>query len=123
MRFLRIDKFALMLYIKSMKIFILKKSISDLKNPIERVEYETEANTVEWFICEMVEKNYARRPVKDALAECKRLALDEFRDGGYYIVNQTKNHKYKDAAEPVGFAEGDEVVLIKLKYVRGMLWL
>ncbi len=112
-----------MLYIKSMKIFILKKSISDLKNPIERVEYETVANTVERFICEMVEKNYARRPVKDALAECKRLALDEFRDGGYYIVNQTKNHKYKDAAEPVGFAEGDEVVLIKLKYVRGMLWL
>ncbi len=120
---MRIDKFALMLYIKSMKIFILKKSISDLKNPIERVEYETEANTVERFICEMVEKNYARRPVKDALAECKRLALDEFRDGGYYIVNQTKNHKYKDAAEPVGFAEGDEVVLIKLKYVRDMLWL
>ena len=71
----------------------------------------------------MVEKIYARRPVKDALAECKRLALDEFRDGGYYIVNQTKNHKYKDAAEPVGFAEGDEVVLIKLKYVRDMLWL
>lgn len=106
-----------------MKIYILKKSLSDLKNPIERIEYETEARTVEQFICEMVEKNYKRRPVKYTLSECKRLASDEFCDGGYYIVNQTKNHRYKDVAETVGFSAGNEVVLIKLKYVRGMLWL
>lgn len=106
-----------------MKILLLKKSITDLKHPIERVEHETEADTVERFICEMVEKNYKRRPVADALSECKQLALDEFRDSGFYIVNQTKNRRYTDLTEPVDFSQDDEVVLIKLKHVRGMLWL
>ena len=105
-----------------MRIYILKKSITDLKNPITRVEYETTSDTVSLFISEMAAKNYKLRPVKDSLESCIRVALDEFRDGGYYIVNQTKNHKYELLDEPTSFSENDEVVLIKLKYVRGMIW-
>lgn len=105
-----------------MKIFILKKSLSDLKNPIARSEYQTSAATVGEFICEMVEKNYAKRPVKDSLAACKALARDEFSDGSFYVVNKTKDVKYESLSDETAFAEGDEVVLIKLKYVRGLIW-
>lgn len=45
-----------------MNIFILRKSITDLKNPIFKSEYVTHAETVGGFIREMVEKNYAVKP-------------------------------------------------------------
>ncbi len=105
-----------------MDIFILKKSISDIKNPITKCEYQTHAETVGEFICEMVQKNYAARPVDLSLDECKRTALDEFCDGGFYMINQTKNIKYSDVEQETEMSDGDEIVLIKLKYVRGIIW-
>lgn len=105
-----------------MKIFILKKSIADLKNPVVRVEYETDAITIRDFICEMTTKNYGKKRVKDTLAECCTVAQEEFVDGGYYIVNITRDFKYLSLDDKCEFAYGDEVVLIKLKYVRGIVW-
>lgn len=105
-----------------MDIFILRKSISDLKNPIIRHAYVTHARTVGEFICEMVQKNYAARPVNMSLDECERTALDEFGDGSYYMINQTKNIKYSDVGQETEMSDGDEIVLIKLKYVRGIIW-
>ncbi|MCX4312814.1 MAG: hypothetical protein OSJ83_02975 [Clostridia bacterium] len=105
-----------------MKIFILKKSISDLKKPIVRNEYDTEAMTVGDFIAEMVKKNYAARPAKFSLDDCISTATSEFEDGSYYIVNTTKNVKYALLEQAADFSDGDEIVLIKLKYVRGIIW-
>ena len=76
-----------------MNIYILRKSLSDLKNPVVKIEYETNAFTVKDFICEMVKKNY-NKSIKDSLDSCIDLALSEFIDGSYYIVNNTKNIKY-----------------------------
>ena len=105
-----------------MKIYICRKSISDLKNPIIKQDYETACVTVGDFIQEMVEKNYRQKPVKDTLSDCQALALSEFADGSYYIVNQTQNKKYQSVDEAMQLSENDEIVLIKLKYVRGMIW-
>lgn len=105
-----------------MKIFILKKSLSDLKNPVAVTEYETRAATVREFVSEMVTKNYDKKRVKDSLEECIRVAQDEFTDGGYYIINKTQDVKYLSLDDNCNFADGDEVVLIKLKYVRGIVW-
>lgn len=105
-----------------MRIYILKKSITDLKNPIVKIEYETHAETVEEFIREMVAKNYSEKRVKDTLDECCRFALDEFCDGSYYLVNKTRDVKYSELSESCSFESGDEVVLIKLKYLRGVIW-
>ena len=105
-----------------MDIFILRKSITDLKNPIVKTEYVTNAKTVGEFICEMVQKNYAARPVSMPLDECKRIALDEFGDGSYYIINRTKDIKYSDVDQITEMTDGDEIILIKLKYVRGLIW-
>lgn len=105
-----------------MKIFILKKSITDLKTSVVRVEYETNANTIREFICEMTTKNYNKKRVKDTLADCCAVAQEEFTDGGYYIINKTHDVKYLSLDDDCNFACGDEVVLIKLKYVRGIVW-
>lgn len=105
-----------------MKIFILKKSISDLKNPVIRSEYTTFAQTVGEFIGEMVQKNYAIKPVDMPLDECITLALDEFTDGSYYIINVSRDTKYTSVDAPLDVRDGDEIMLIKLKYVRGVIW-
>lgn len=104
-----------------MKIYILKKSLSDLKNPIIKNEYETNAITVEEFISEMVTKNYNNK-VKDKIENCINLALTEFSDGSYYIVNQTKGIKYQSLKDNMKLDDNDEIILIKLKYVRGIVW-
>ncbi|MBD5132091.1 MAG: hypothetical protein HDT28_05835 [Clostridiales bacterium] len=105
-----------------MKIYLLRKSITDLKNPIVRTEYETSASTVREFVTEMVNKNYAARRVKDSLADCIAVALTEFEDGGYYVVNTTRDIKYSALDQDLEMHENDEVVLIKLKYLRGIIW-
>ncbi len=105
-----------------MKIFILRKSLADLKNPVVRNAYETDAQTVQEFICEMAEKNYRKKPTRDSLEESKAWALSEFSDGSYYIVNRTRDCKYERPDEETAFCEGDEIVLIKLKYLRGIIW-
>lgn len=107
-----------------MKIYILKKSLSDLKNPIVKSEYVTDAYTVRDFICEMTEKNYLslERGIGMSLDECKRFACDEFEDGSYYIVNTTKDIKYAALDRALDATDGDELVLIKLKYLRGIIW-
>ncbi len=105
-----------------MKIYILRKSLSSLKTPVERKEYDTQALTVREFISEMVERNYKARPIDCALEECIRLARDDFMDGCCYIVNATHNIKYADLDEKLCLCAEDEIMLVKLKYVRGIIW-
>ena len=105
-----------------MKIYILRKSLSSLKTPVKRKEYDTQALTVREFISEMVELNYNVRPIDCTLEECVRLARDDFSDGCCYIVNATQNIKYADLDEELNLCEEDEVMLVKLKYVRGIIW-
>ena len=105
-----------------MKIYILRKSISSLKTPIERKEYDTNATTVGEFISEMVEKNYSIRPIEDKLEDCVQAALYDFSDGCIYIVNSTQNIRYANLDEKLNLSEGDEIMLVKLKYVRGIIW-
>ena len=58
-----------------MKIYICRKSISDLKNPIIKQEYETACVSVGDFIKEMVEKNYRQKPVKELAKQLMRSHL------------------------------------------------
>lgn len=104
-----------------MKIYISRKSF-DIKAPIDRREYETAAVSVREFIAEMVEKNYRIKPVKDTLESCIVVAQTEFSDGAIYIVNTTADKRYNSLDEEMNLREGDEVMLIKLKYVRGIIW-
>lgn len=105
-----------------MKIYILRKSLSDIKTPVVRKEYETQANTVYEFISEMVTRNYNVRPVKETLSDCVQTASDDFSDGCIYIVNATQNIKYADLNEQLKINDGDEIMIVKLKYVRGIIW-
>ena len=105
-----------------MKIYVLRKSISDLKNPIERREYDTNADTVRELITEMVSRNYCARPIKSPLDGCIEDDLYDFSDGCIYIVNVTQDIKYSSLDDKLNLREGDEVMLIKLKYVRGIIW-
>lgn len=105
-----------------MKIYILRKSLSDIKTPIVRREYETEASTVREFIGEMVSRNYKARPINDTLENCVSAALYDFSDGCIYVVDTTQNVKYADLDENMNLRDGDEIMLIKLKYVRGIIW-
>ncbi|MDE6473553.1 MAG: hypothetical protein K2L70_00435 [Clostridia bacterium] len=105
-----------------MKIYILRKSLSSLKTPIEIKEYHTHALTVREFISEMVERNYSARPIDCSLEECVGLACDDFMDGCCYIIDATQNKRYADLDEELNFCEEDEVMLVKLKYVRGIIW-
>lgn len=105
-----------------MKIYVCRKSLSDIKNLVVKIEYNTDASTVVEFINEMVAKNYARKPVKDSLQECQTLACFEFENSGFYIVNITKNIRYSALSDNLNLSENDEIVLIKLKYLRGIIW-
>ena len=69
----------------------------------------------------MVKKNY-NKSIKDSLDSCIDLALSEFIDGSYYIVNNTKNIKYLSLDDSLNLSLNDEIVLIKLKYIRGFVW-
>lgn len=105
-----------------MKIFILQKSITDLKNPIIKKEYETSALTIRDLITEMVTKNY-KNYKKGILEDHITNALEQFIDGSFYIVNQSKNIKYINLDEDLNISCDDELVLIKLKYIRGFVWM
>ena len=70
----------------------------------------------------MVERNYRLRPIDDTLDCCIQTALDDFQDGCIYIVNATKNARYTQLNDALGLCENDEIMLIKLKYVRGIIW-
>ena len=70
----------------------------------------------------MVERNYNTRPIEDNLEDCIQVALDDFTDGCFYIVNATQNIKYIALDEKLNLSEDDEIMLVKLKYVRGFIW-
>jgi hypothetical protein len=70
----------------------------------------------------MVERNYNSRPIEDKLEDCIQVALDDFTDGCFYIVNATQNIKYITLDEKLNLSNGDEIMLVKLKYVRGFIW-
>ena len=105
-----------------MKIRLIQKSLSDPDRPVSHIECETSALTVRDFISESVSANYARKPARESLAECITLAEDNFVGSGFYIVNTTANHRYTALDEPLSASENDELAIIKLKYVRGMIW-
>lgn len=106
-----------------MKIYIVKKSAGDIKGLTAKCEYDTSAATVGEFITEMIEKNYAVKPIDDSVENCVRAAKDDFSDGGYYIVKVKTGEKYTSLDESLELEEGDELALIKLKMLRGIvLW-
>lgn len=106
-----------------MKIYIVKKSAGDIKGLNARCEYDTSAETVGGFIAEMVERNYAVNPIADTRENCVRAAQDDFTDGGFYIVNVKTGCKYAALDEHLNLSDGDEIALIKLKMLRGIiLW-
>lgn len=105
-----------------MKIYILHKSLSDIKKPIVRSVYYTTAITIREFIKEMVEKNYNLHPIKESLEACIQNALDDFTDGVCYIINTTQGLQYSELNEVLNFSEEDEIMLVKLKLVRGIIW-
>ncbi len=134
-------------YNTRMNIFILQKSIANLKSPTVRKPFDTHASTLGDFICEMVEKNSAKKTEKkdrielfDALESCrsdrfvydrktkkfsvdemKEFALQAFADKIYIVKNVTKNINYESVSADTEFSENDEIALIKLKYVRGAI--
>ncbi|MCM1295999.1 MAG: hypothetical protein NC311_10700 [Muribaculaceae bacterium] len=130
-----------------MNIFILQKSITDLKAPVIKKPFDTRAATLGEFICEMVDKNASAKPdavdkieLFDALAdsadrityerkkrkfsvrEMRDFALSAFGDKIYMVKNVTKDVLYETTAQSTEFSENDEIALIKLKYVRGVIW-
>ncbi len=130
-----------------MNIFILQKSISDIKSPTVRKPYETSAATLGEFICEMVDRNatakaksqdkielfdaleksradryvYEGKKAKFSAAEMREFALQAFADKIYIIKNVTKNITYETVSDLTRFSENDEIALIKLKYMRGVI--
>jgi len=130
-----------------MKIFILQKSIADIKSPTVRKPYETSAETVGGFISEMVDRNssaktgkvdkielfdaleknradryaYEGKKAKFSPEEMREFAIQAFADKIYIIKNVTKDINYESITDPTRFSENDEIALIKLKYVRGAI--
>ena len=129
-----------------MDIFILqKKSLTDLKDPLRRNAYTTIAQTLGELIDEMVVKNAAKKPdapdylaVFDSLVESaetrfayekrkakysvkdmQAFARQAFDDKIYIVKNVTKGVQYSALDEPLELTDGDEIAIIKLKYVRG----
>lgn len=102
------------------KIYFVKKSLSSPKN-INRTECEVYASTVGGFIEERVRANY-KPSVGLTLDECIESALVGFKHSAFYIINTTKDVRYTSADEEMTLDDGDEVALIKLKYVRGVVW-
>lgn len=131
-----------------MNIYILQKSITDLKTPVIRKAYDTTASTVREFISEMVERDASKKteptdrielsdaleksggdrfvydrqkPPKFTVPEMQAFAVQAFEDKIYLIKNVTKNIMYERADEKTEFSENDEIALIKLKFIRGVL--
>ncbi len=130
-----------------MNIFILQKSIADIKSPTLKKPYETHAETVGEFVCEMVDKNaaaktkpvdkielfdaleksradryaYDARKSKFSPADMREFALQAFADKIYLIKNVTKDITYGSVSDLTRFSENDEIALVKLKYMRGAI--
>ncbi len=103
-----------------MIVRLLKKSLTAIKNT-ESVECETHAATVREFIEERVRLNYDRS-VGISLDACIDNALFGFENSAFYIVNTTKDIKYAALDEALRLNDGDELAIVKLKYVRGVVW-
>ncbi len=103
-----------------MIVKLLKKSLTAIKNT-ESVECETDAATVGEFIEERVRINYDKS-VGISLNECIENALFGFENSAFYIVNTTKDIKYAALDEELRLDDGDELAIIKLKYIRGVVW-
>ena len=103
-----------------MKINIIRKSLIDPAMPLSAEEYITDAVTVGDFIAEMTKKNH--KSVYGTIENCIEDALDAFAAGAFYILNRTHRRRYIRSDEKTDFKENDELVLIKLKYVRGIVW-
>lgn len=103
-----------------MKIFILKKSVGALRD-VGKTECETSASTVREFITERITANYDCA-VGMSLDECIENALFGFENSAFYIVNTTQDVRYRALDEALCLSGGDEIALIKLKYVRGVVF-
>ena len=131
-----------------MNIYIMQKSITDIKKPVLKKEYETFAITVEDFISEMVIRNFKRKKesidyiaifdelislnserfayekkyiTNFSLDDMIEFALTAFKDKIYLIKNVTKNIQYDNLTDDMNLSQNDEIVLIKLKYMRGAI--
>lgn len=55
------------------------------------------------------------------LEEYIEFAHQAFKDNIYYIINKTQDINYSSLDDFTNFNEKDEIVIIKLKYLRGMI--
>lgn len=133
---------------KSMtKIFLLQKSITDIKSPVRKIPYETNAVTLRDLLYEMVEKNakgerevtdlialfdklterggerfvYENQKAKFSVPQMKEFVCTAFEDKVFLVKNVTKQILYESLCRNLDVSENDEIVLIKLKYMRGMI--
>ena len=145
---MRIDINPFPCYKYRMEIFILqKKSMTDLKEPIRSNAYVTTAQTLGELIDEMVNKNtakdktapdylavfddltataetrfaYEKRKAKFSVADMQAFARQAFDDKIYIVKNVTSGVQYSTLDEPLELTSGDEIAIIKLKYVRGLI--
>ena len=128
-----------------MTIFILQKSITDLKAPVRRCAFHTEAETLQAFLGEMIEKNartkktnaeyirlfdefsenkaerfvYERKREKFSVPAMQEFAYTAFADKLFLVKNVTQNVLYEDLGQRLNLHEGDEIALIRLKFIRG----
>lgn len=131
-----------------MRVFIVKKNIMNLKSSTLKKEYFTEASTVKEFLIEMIKMNYSDNRNEDALSElynefkneCGKItysrnkskeynldelievAINSFNDGMIVFKNITKDIVYKSIDQELNFNEDDEIVLVRMKMVRGIVW-
>ena len=131
-----------------MRVFIVKKNIMNLKSSTLKKEYFTEASTVKEFLIEMIKKNYSNNKNEDALSElynefkneCGKItysenkskeynldelieiAINSFNDGMIVFKNITKDIVYKSIDQELNFNRDDEIVLVRMKMVRGIVW-
>ena len=129
------------------KIFLLQKSITDLRSPLRKIPYETSAVTLRELLYEMVEKNergenvetdllalfdklnergngrfvYENKKAKFSLPQMQEFVCTAFEDNVFLVKNVTKQIQYESLSQNLEVSENDEIALVKLKYIRGMI--
>ncbi len=130
-----------------MEVYILQKSVSDPRSPVRRVPYRTQAVTLRDLLCEMVQKNagaetagpdplkrldewlrgggerltFGRERVKFSPEEMREFVCAAFEDKVFLVRNVTRGRQYEALSERLELGEHDELVFVKLKYLRGMI--
>ena len=121
------------------KIFLLQKSITDLRSPLRKIPYETSAVTLRELLYEMVEKNergenvetdllelfdklnergngrfvYENKKAKFPLPQMQEFVCTAFEDNVFLVKNVTKQIQYESLSQNLEVSENDEIALVK----------